>query len=432
MSFYKQMLCTMLTVCAMHSAASPIFSITSDCDLDETKDEISIELGLTQRHGQAVEEITYAIRDAIFEQLQPQLDSYPSGIQVRSMAFKRELLQNSLINEARVIGRFSAKAVTKCNDQFIISKGEELDARFAPKKKLTAAIEMSSKISMPSKKRLNVASKMISSESIFGVDFGTHFEDAERMVGRFSLVWQLEDGIRLASVGRNYMLFFIDGKLAGYQYAKNLLPTAINNLVELSPTGVDLHFASHRITDISHAEFTKAQMSELAEHFNEVSSSVVKTSDEGSAIRLEGLQIGKLPELSRRWSYTHCLNNEQVMPFIENHQGALIRLISESGHITYLTGCGQAITLSANAEVKEMTLLEPIRVRNALMWQVNTLFALQPWQFGGLKYQVPVSDLKFSSSEIADDVLTVEHSKWYGHFFVENDKVVGGTLQFNR
>ncbi|MCG7537479.1 hypothetical protein [Pseudoalteromonas sp. OOF1S-7] len=412
-------------------SAQTIYSIGSDCTLDDTEQPVTFRAEYTQRYTQEDNEVTQIVKEMLYEQLLSQPGKFPNGVQVDSLYFTSHPVAASRMNKAVIQGALTVEPVVECRSHHLISSASTLNDRFLAQKSDGIDYQMSLQV-LNAPKTVTVPETHISVNRVFGFDLGTSYTEVEQRVGRFSLTWQLAADLRMAAIGRNHVLFFEQDKLIGYQYAKFLFPTAVHNLIEMHPLDFAIDVSGGTVQSPHKAFLNEHQLAQLEESFPLVTTSRVKLSDDEMGIRLEALQVGRLPALPLEWSNTHCYENGSVEQYIQRHQAELVNIVSQQGFRIYMTGCSQIMTMNYFGQIKQLELLEPINVRTARVWQAKTLFGLSPWSLGKLRYNAHAASLGEALETLEEGVVTVKNDAWFGHFFVEHDKVVAGSVMYKR
>ncbi|TMP28718.1 hypothetical protein CWB99_10795 [Pseudoalteromonas rubra] len=413
------------------TSAQSIYSIGSDCTLDDTEKPITFRAEYTQRLSQNDLEVTQIVKEMLYEQLLSQSTKFPNGVQVDSLYFTSHAVVASRINKAIIQGALTVEPVVECRSHHLVSSAAKLNDRFLAQKSDGIDHQMSLQV-LDSPKTVTVPETQITVNSVFGIELGTSYDQVEQLMGRFSLTWQFAADLRMAAIGRNHVLFFEQDKLIGYQYAKFLFPTSVHNLIEMHPLDFVIDVSGDAIQS-PHKEFlNEHQLLQLEKMFPLVSASRVKLSDDETGIRLEALQIGRLPALPPQWSNPHCYDSGSIEQYIQQHKPDLVNIVSHQGYRIYMTGCSQIMTMNSLAQIKQLELLEPINIRNAELWQANTLFSMNPWLLGELYYNANAASLGEALETLEDGVVTIKNDVWFGHFFVEHDKVVAGSVIYKR
>ncbi|MCF2910889.1 hypothetical protein L1285_21520 [Pseudoalteromonas sp. DL2-H2.2] len=413
--------------------AAAIYPIGSSCTLDDVRPAMKLQAELKQRKGQQLHDIIDLLKADLFDELQSKLSGYPNGVEIDSLTFDYDEVSGSALYHTIVEAKLTAHAVKTCASNNRITRAADLNVQPVNQHQQSSVTEYAINIDIVREvKQQHLPTNVITPSSVFGIHLGTRFADAERLIGRFSLLWQLDAKTRLATIGRNHALFFVDDQFVGYQYANFLFPTVINNLVEFQSLDMMLTVGENSLTVSNGLMMDDSQSEFIRKAFSVNQTVKVRLADEGSeATKLEHLEIGKLPSLANGVSSLPCLTTAQSTSVKEKDLTGMIELVSVQGEQVYMSGCSEVITLEKGGRVKQLDLLEPIRIRNAQLWQATRLFDFQPWQFRHLAYHTALSDLDITDEELVDDVLEIEQQSWFGHFFVEQSKVVAGTVYFS-
>lgn len=287
-------------------------------------------------------------------------------------------------------------------------------------------------IAKPSEmKRQEVENHNITSESVFNAFLGEHFAEVEEKVGRFSLIWPLGNGLKLATIGRSHALFFEQEKLVGYQFSEALLPIGLRNRIELANfQGIILLDEAAQLT--MDQALSESQATQLRKKFQNITlHKVADAYTQEQSLKIKSLALGRV-KFDTFNNVLGCINLAKDLHTIASSAQPLIEFVNSDNRRSYLSGCRQLITMTKALRMHKLELLDPWSSDNAELYHVNQLFSgFAPWQFMGVRQGASVQELGALGEVFVDfDEAEFEHKSgdWHGKFYIENDKLAAATL----
>ncbi|KZN52696.1 hypothetical protein N476_09695 [Pseudoalteromonas luteoviolacea H33] len=266
-----------------------------------------------------------------------------------------------------------------------------------------------------------IPSLKISDKRIYGLELGISYQDALKQIGRFSFDWRVNDIWRLATIGRNTVLFFEQDMLVGGQYHRDLLPTVWSNFIEIAATKPLLEVNNTEINMTYHA-MSESSLTSLEQKYSLLDYDRFRISEDEVELRLSGLALGKLPN-KEDFSFSLACYDEQdgVQNFIDKNLSSLPKFYSQTGEIGVLTGCNQVLYLWNDESFKSLLLSERANFNSTQLIHANMLSkGFSDWSFYGVEYLKGIqSNNALTIKHAEDDVYDVKAGSWLGYFVAD-------------
>ncbi|WP_145925116.1 hypothetical protein [Pseudoalteromonas luteoviolacea] len=275
-------------------------------------------------------------------------------------------------------------------------------------------------------------STMLNENSIYGLGLGESYDNALKVIGRFSFDWQVNDIWRLVTVGRNTALFFKQDILVGAQYHRQLLPKVWSNLIELAASKPSLKVDGNSLNIVNQA-ISASHLAVLEQQYSMLDYDTYRISEDESELRIAGLVIGKLPTQADLIASLPCYDEyTPVQDFINEYSDGLPKLYGQTGKTGFLTGCGQIIQVRNDNRFISLVLTEQANFTNAYLIHSHKFSDLfSGWAFYGVGYLEQVKPNNgFKIINAKDGIYEVQAGKWFGHFTTDEGLAYEGTFHF--
>ncbi|MBQ4847823.1 hypothetical protein [Pseudoalteromonas sp. MMG005] len=420
-------LCVGMSALSTVTIAHDIYPKGSECEVTFSSKTISLSaMHFTKNKETEFEQIAH-VKQRLFEKATKALAQYNTSMMIKSMRFKSHT-KDALVAKAEFLPVSScAKDIPRVNTTSLDLFSNNI-MHLKQKVNLGYAISVNKEVIKTAP--LKLESNLISDNAIFGIKLGESMQSVERDLGRFSLLWPLSDGAYIAFIGRDNALFFSDHKFVGYQYNESLLPISLRNHLEFFNEGIRVYDPTTGDAFSSGEELTTARVKALKGAYKNVQIVKVKTSDEAVVDKLVGLSVGDTSLLTGKFDALPCPDAAALLQRAPDLDKSLVQLFGMSGKRALLTGCHQKIEMNYYGTVTSIELLDPLTSTNMeLKGGSRLLQSLKPWQFGTVSQGDSVNQLPANELGEANlDVIEWSNNLWEGHFVLDNDTVVAGTL----
>ncbi len=282
------------------------------------------------------------------------------------------------------------------------------------------------------KKAIALTTPSLTQNAIFGIPFGTSFNEFEQQVGRFSVYWQVSKHQKITLLGRNHAFIFENNKFVGYQYAPYLLPAQLSNHIEIVEQPANLLLKnghSVALTDIVE------QSKSLSHQFPDIKFRKYKYDNERFDKKIASLAIGNTSVNFKQNSNATCfMGAKSIEAYIAQQIEHLdFYYYDNDGKKNLLTFCSEVIALNKGGLVNKLTLHAPFTTEGYELTAFS-MFAKQskPWQFGPIQYGLAETELS-QRTGVSQFIEQYEYDSqdWYGEFYVENNQTIAASLYPN-
>lgn len=408
------------------SFANTLYSRISECTIDQTAKGKEFKVTINYNRSENQQEQFNAVRKKLFARINKELAHYPNGLIEQNVFFKSNFQPSQLTGTVTVkqVESCSGKTykITEDNLQLlstIINENKLPSIKFTTEHTFVPQIpEQIEQIALDGK---------ITEDSIFGLSIGDSYHSAIEKLGRFTLVWPIDDSLKLTLIGRNHLFVFKNDVLAHYQYHSNLLPMSLANQLELEAMDFDILLASSNINIKDNLSDTL--VSELQGSFSNVSFNSIHNDGVTSFKKLKSFSIGK-PILINTTNSLACYNGDTAFEqFLSNKNHNLVYFVDVDNKSAMLSGCLQKFVLSASGKLKEIILLDEISKAQSNsqivdLWVSN----LKPWTFDNIKHGQSVDELLALGAKQEWQNLLLETTNWLATFDVYEDAVYTGKI----
>lgn len=442
----KNILLAGLFTVSVQVSATQIFAKNSDCVIDDSKAPIEIYKqssksmrllgGQEASNGELSDVVTVLFDDvrlSLFDALSEEAKAFEKGIIIKNASFKRTA--DGWSKRAVVSGKVVAQPVLSCHyTEVLTAKNTELiSGAVFSSKPTTHSITYNTMID-PNKSRLKpklteVLDTSVTTDQVFGIKLGDSFSQAEEKIGRFTMQWPINAYQKFTFIGRNNVFLFEHDKLVGYQYAFNLLPISLANLIDIYDVSLSTPL-SHQQTQIANRDLDEMTVSALKEKFPDIKFFVEGRYTTDPKTKLSALTIGKT-EIAKPIAPACWSGQEDIKAFITKHQGDLMQWRGIDKKTLFYTGCNQLIEQSQFGRVIGVKLLENWSLSNANLSGLSVISnVLTPWQFYGVNYLDPESRAsQIGSIEHLYGTIEVVNSDWVGHFKSYDGQLVSAEFE---
>ncbi|BBN81829.1 hypothetical protein PA25_18140 [Pseudoalteromonas sp. A25] len=419
-----------LTLLPIISQAASLFHDESKCKPSQEYDDISISLTHNDIANKSESQILDELKKLTFNKVQERISAQQYDYQVKDISFRHRLGKhasaqahlklspvdsciNGVVIDEKHYDRLGSKLVHfKTKLQFATSRTLKLNTAFAAGKS-------------------TIENFTITPKSVFGIKIGNQLTEAEQIVGRFSATWPINEQHKIRFIGREHAFLFKNDTLIGYQYHNSLLPISFRNNLEIISNQLQIAISDTNTEKLSDLYIDEVLEQKLTSQFSNISTSRVKISEEEVLVQLQGLSIGALISKNTPVQALPCYrNNSNIDDFLSANKQSLIEIIDVDNRLSYITGCSQRIMAYDSGKVKSVELLEPFSATNAFLFAIKRMIgAIEPWQFEGVKYGGPKSQLdKFKLIQSDKHTLSVESGQWLGIFNLYDEQLTNATL----
>lgn len=427
-------------------AQSSLFEKFANCTVVESSEPIIVETLLRRLNYKRDELIELSKRETLAKAIRELEQRNQTGVLLNAHFEYSPSVQSGYRFYQEVNGKFRIQIVDNCLDeQKVIALGEvEKLTQFSfilgidndpEESKSAQEIEYNYTFQTNREKikDQSITSNTISSEIILGAKLGDSFALVESLFGRFSLVWPLQNEMKIALVGRNHAFYFQQEKLVGYQYGESLLPVSLANRIELFSKALTIQFKGNS-TDLKGA-LTDEQVKQLKE---EVDGLIVKNVSENKAsttsIKIQNFYIGEVAFEAIK-SDLICLQGSNLNDQILKNTGHLVQFVDQWDELNYLSACRQILQVGTSGKVLKLELLDEWSSKNASLPNASQLFdGFKPWSFLSITQNTKLSGLEnLGRVDVFLDTAEFESNdgQWRGQFIIEDDRLISAELEPN-
>lgn len=426
------------------ASATQVFMKGSNCLLTEKTQQIELvaqssgsiyAVAGREASSEQVRKVAGKLSDDVkmklFEALSTKAQAYSYGVIVDRVVLKERIKDTS--KEVSVSGRIVAYPVTACEtSEAITAKNYNMitATSFSGKtQRIAFNVEIDPNPNVHVPKQTQVDDMVISQKQIFGIRLGYTYTEAEKKVGRFTLVWPLNERQKLAIIGRNHALLFENNLFVGYQYAFNLLPVSLANLINIYDINLAIHIQDETV-EITKVTLSEKVMMAIKNTFPSVTFYQEGKYTKEPKTKLSGLQIGEF-NVTKPAALSCYKGQIEIDEFVQHHQQSLVQWQSVDAKTVFYTGCNQLIELNKLGKVTSLKLLEPWSLSNAnLIGLADMTSVLSPWEFYGVHYLDPENKASLVG-EIEDFYGTIEVTAelWAGHFKSYDGQLVSAEFE---
>ncbi|MCF6434171.1 hypothetical protein [Pseudoalteromonas sp. MMG022] len=415
-------------VCASSQAAT-LYHQSSECTHDANQKPVNVYSLYTDISGKPAKTIEEEAKLRMLGKIQAKMAETGSDYVIKHVSFRYD--EDQFVNSY-----VSILPVKSCENGIVINEkyAHRLHSRiinFESNLALDTTTTLKFRSQPHAVSPLSIKNTNVTHNMPFGIALGSHFDSAQKNVGRFSALWPVNDTLKIAFLGRDNAFIFQNDKLTGYQYSRSLLPIDLRNRVELISEQPSFHFVHNDQSQTVQKFIDRQQQASLEKYFNEVQSVNIKVSDDLIRSQLEGLTIGDKLEKSVVVNQMPCFTGQtNIDEFVSKHHSSLLKLIGFNNKVSYITGCSQSIELHHSGKVSSIELFEPISQTNGALYNLNSLLAtIQNWSYSDIHYGDNQSVLKqFKTTTKGNGVIEVDSQNWFGIFNVYDQTVASATL----
>ncbi|RZF83186.1 hypothetical protein EXT46_06990 [Pseudoalteromonas sp. CO325X] len=423
----------LLALAVVYSCSSyshSVYSRASECHVDERSAQ-SVQVTYRALMGSfSDDELITQTKEKLLHKLQDIADNTDAGIMETAVSFKRDPNSSNIDAIAQIA------SVTECyGDRFKITK-ENIDYLSSTVFKYTSNdLDIETSFTLPAAplKQLQqlTPTLILTEDSIFTFKMGDEFAQVLEKLGRFTMLWPINDTKLLAFIGRNHVFSFHQGKLVGYQYNQALLPISLANQLEI--VAEDFTFSLNGAQFASTATLDGQQAALIDSAYSDpkfLTLQQVSDLDE-TAQKLAGFSVGKpftdFSKVQTSPCYQHAMTIDE---YISTYGNSLIQLVDADNKRAFFTPCRQKIVMSTAEQVDHIKLMEDFSARRAGIYGKNELFdTFSKWQFAGLGQGDPYAKLEaMGNANLEWDTAYVTTEKWHGQFLVIDDTLISGKV----
>lgn len=415
------------------SLANALYHSSANCKALPNSGPIKILTKVQGKlHSNEYQQLTQKATDKTLEKIFSLLPKYSNGLMISSASYTGRLNLQSM----RIYVNATLQQVGECEfEENVITQKDiktiyKLEiANFDIVNKAT--IEISQEVGAI-KDRLAeqyLENNTVSAKNIFGIQMGDSISEAKRKIGRFSLTWPLDNGIKLLTIGRRHALFFDKDILVGYQYSESLLPIVLRNKVELIGEEVFFELSDSMVVSMD-GEITKQQATLLREKFRNVTlHNVADAFTEEQSLKVSSLALGRV-HFDTFNNILSCINFKKDSHTLVSSSSPIIEFVNIDNRLSYLSGCRQLLTMNQSLKIHKLELLDSLSSHNAELYHVKELFnSFTSWQFLDVSEGGSVQQLEVSGNVSYDfDQVEYENGAWYGMFYVEGERLIAAEL----
>lgn len=436
----------LLSMCMLSTSvnATQIFMKGSECRLDEaaqpielftqSSDSIYAVAGRDPSSGQVRKvagELSDDVKLKLFEMLSTKAQAYSHGVIVDRVVLKERLKDTS--KEVNVSGRIVAYPVTACEtSEVITAKNYDMitATSFSGKtQRIAFNVEIDPNRNALARKSTQVNDIVISQKQVFGIGLGDTYSEAEKKIGRFTVEWPLNERQKLATIGRNHALLFENNRFVGYQYAFNLLPSSLANLINIYDINLARHIQGEPV-EITNVALSEKMVAAIKSDFSGATFYQEGKYTKEPKTKLSGLQVGEF-NVTKPAALSCYKGQGDIDEFVEQHQQSLVQWQNVDAKTVFYTGCNQLIELNKLGKVTSLKLLESWSLTNAnLIGFADITSVLSPWEFYGVHYLDPENKASLIG-KIEDFYGTIEvtSEQWAGYFKSYDGQLVSAEFE---
>ncbi|MFY8351197.1 hypothetical protein AAEU29_11730 [Pseudoalteromonas sp. SSM20] len=408
------------------SYGNTLYSRASECSIDLGVEGKEFKTSVNYNRSKDEQEQLNALRKKLFTLIKKQLGQYPNGLIEQSVIFKNDIQTRKLIGTAVVkpVANCSGKTY-EINEDNLRLLSTILSENTFPAIKFTT--EHTFEPQIPKQIERIKFDSQISKSAIFGIAIGDSYDDTITKLRRFTLVWPINNSVKMTLIGRNHLFLFEDNLLVHYQYHSNLLPMSLANQLELEAMDFKINLASSSINIKDN--LSDKQKNELQNIFSDVTFSSIHHDGETTFSRLNSFSIGEPIEIKNLTKLPCFENDANYDQFLIKNKDAMVSFVDVDNKSALLTGCLQKFVLLANGNLKEIALLDEISKGKANIQIITILINhLKPWTFNNIKHGQSVAALSALGAKIEWQQAVLETPNWHGIFEIYDDAVYSGKI----
>lgn len=418
-------ICLLFILCQV-SYANTLYSRASECTADLDAEGKEFKTSVNYNRSKDEQEQLNAVRKKLFTLIKKQLNKYPNGLIEQSVIFKSD------IETRKLIGTVVVKPIANCSDKTYEINEDNLrllstllSENTFPAIKFTT--EHTFEAQIPKQIERIKFDGQISKSAIFGIAVGDSYDDTITKLGRFTLVWPINNSVKMTLIGRNHLFLFEDNQLVNYQYHSNLLPMSLANQLELEAMDFKINLASSSINIKDN--LSDKQKSELQNIFSDVTFSSIHHDGETTFSRLNSFNIGEPIEIKNLNNLPYFENDANYDQFLIKNKDVMVSFVDVDNKSALLTGCLQKFVLLANGNLKEIALLDEISKGRANIQIITKLIShLKPWTFNNIKHGQSVAALSELGAKIEWQQAVLETPNWQGTFEIYDETIFSGKV----
>ncbi len=269
----------------------------------------------------------------------------------------------------------------------------------------------------------------VSNSSFFGVHLNDSKQKVVKQLGLASL--ELISGNKQILVYfRNHALHFINNKLIGYQYHRELLPMSLSNELNLLNQPLNLTTKSQKSYLLSQY-LEPNDLSTLRNNYTNFETALFKVNSTQNKHRIISLQIGSL--VSNMSKASPCFNFDDK----SNNQFALLnaktklKMNTAKGQKVLISPCNEMAYFS-RGYISQIKLAPPIATNALNLSALKSYFKNDKWQFYNLSQGDNFKKLaQLGHYDLFLDTAEFTSEEWDGFFYIMEDKLISATLSPN-
>jgi len=269
----------------------------------------------------------------------------------------------------------------------------------------------------------------LSHSSLFGVQLNDSKQKVEQKLGIASL--ELASANQQVLVYfRNHAFHFVDNKLIGYQYHRELLPMSLNNELNLLDQAISLETKSQESYLLSQ-DLEPNDLSTLKNSYKNFETALFKLSSSQSKHRIISLQLGSLisdMEISAPcFNFDDKSNNQSA----QLNAQAKLKMYTTKGKKVLVSPCNEMVYFS-RGYISQIKLAPPIDTTDLNLDPLKSYFKNDEWQFYSLSQGDSITKLtELGSYDFFLDSAEFSSKDWDGYFYIMENKLISATLTPN-
>lgn len=269
----------------------------------------------------------------------------------------------------------------------------------------------------------------LSHSSLFGVQLNDSKQKVEQKLGIASL--ELASANQQVLVYfRNHAFHFVDNKLIGYQYHRELLPMSLNNELNLLDQAISLETKSQESYLLSQ-DLEPNDLSTLKNNYKNFKTALFKVDSAQSKHRIISLQLGSLISDMEMTSPCFNFDGKSNNQFAQLNAQARLKMHTTKGKKVLVSPCNEMVYFS-RGYISQIKLAPPIDTHDLNLGPLKSYFKKDKWQFYSLSQGDSITELtELGSYDFFLDSAEFSSNDWDGYFHVIEDKLISATLTPN-